>query len=169
MIILILAALVGVACGSDHSDHGADAAAGNQEEQSSDPQGDEHGGHGEATSYGAPASPEDADRKVKVAAHDDFSYDPESIEVEEGEVVTFVVTNGGKIAHEFVLGDDSAHKSHAEEMADGHGNHGAGALSLDPGETGELTWHFSEAGEYSFACHLPGHYEAGMVGSITVE
>lgn len=27
---------------------------------------------------------------------------------------------------------------------------------------------FGEAGTFSYACHVPGHYEAGMVGTITV-
>lgn len=37
-----------------------------------------------------------------------------------------------------------------------------------PGRTGEIVWHFNRAGEFDFACLIPGHHEAGMVGRIKV-
>jgi uncharacterized cupredoxin-like copper-binding protein len=37
-----------------------------------------------------------------------------------------------------------------------------------PGKRGEIVWQFNRAGEFDFACLLPGHYEAGMVGKIKV-
>jgi uncharacterized cupredoxin-like copper-binding protein len=30
-------------------------------------------------------------------------------------------------------------------------------------------WQFTQAGESAFACLQPGHYEAGMVGKVSVE
>lgn len=39
---------------------------------------------------------------------------------------------------------------------------------LEPGETKELAWKFSEEGEFLYGCHFPGHYEAGMVGAVAV-
>jgi uncharacterized cupredoxin-like copper-binding protein len=39
---------------------------------------------------------------------------------------------------------------------------------LAPGETGELAWTFTEPGRYQFACHIPGHVEAGMVIAVAV-
>lgn len=42
------------------------------------------------------------------------------------------------------------------------------AVVLDPGETKEVTWKFTVAGTFLIGCHQPGHYDAGMVGSITV-
>lgn len=35
---------------------------------------------------------------------------------------------------------------------------------VKPGEAGEIIWQFSKAGEYVFACLMPGHLEAGMAG-----
>jgi uncharacterized cupredoxin-like copper-binding protein len=35
------------------------------------------------------------------------------------------------------------------------------SLSLAPGETKRLTWRFGAAGTLEFACHEPGHYDAG--------
>ena len=37
-----------------------------------------------------------------------------------------------------------------------------------PGKRGEMVWTFNRSGEFDFACLLPGHYEAGMVGKIRV-
>jgi len=35
-------------------------------------------------------------------------------------------------------------------------------------ETRSLTYTFDGPGPYAFACHAPGHYEAGMLGTIAV-
>jgi uncharacterized cupredoxin-like copper-binding protein len=38
---------------------------------------------------------------------------------------------------------------------------------LEPGERAEVIWRFpDEATEVGFACNVPGHREAGMVGNI---
>lgn len=41
-------------------------------------------------------------------------------------------------------------------------------VTLDPGKSGELVWRFTRAGTFSFACLIPGHFEAGMVGKAIV-
>jgi hypothetical protein len=41
-------------------------------------------------------------------------------------------------------------------------------ISLAPGQRGELVVHFAEATRLQIACLVPGHYEAGMRGSLTV-
>jgi len=42
------------------------------------------------------------------------------------------------------------------------------AISLEPGETKEIIWRFGKRGKVEIACHLPGHYEAGMRAIVTV-
>lgn len=42
------------------------------------------------------------------------------------------------------------------------------SVLLDPGAHGELIWTFSEPTELEFACNVPGHYQSGMVGKLTV-
>lgn len=46
------------------------------------------------------------------------------------------------------------------------------ALLLEPGESGEVTWRFdtlpAEKVVLQFACNVPGHYEAGMVGKFRI-
>ena len=39
---------------------------------------------------------------------------------------------------------------------------------VSPGKTDEIVWHFTKAGEFFYACLLPGHLEAGMIGKIVV-
>lgn len=109
-------------------------------------------------------------RTIEITARDDLSYDPASIEVDAGEIVRFVVTNAGESEHEFVVGDLEMQELAEEQAIEGmHGHVEAMAsLALEPGETAEATLTFDEAGEFLFACHLTGHYDGGMVGTITV-
>ena len=123
----------------------------------------------EGTVPGDAAERSDATRQIVVDASDDLRFDPASIEVQVGEVVTFVVRNTGKIDHEFVLGDEAYQDMHEAEMEGGNDMMEMGnAITVAPGEARELTWRFEDAGEVLYGCHEPGHYEGGMVGSIEV-
>ena len=42
------------------------------------------------------------------------------------------------------------------------------AVEVEPGKRGELVWRFTKAGSFSFGCLIPGHFEAGMIGKLTV-
>ncbi len=48
---------------------------------------------------------------------------------------------------------------------EGHPNR----VLVDPGETKELTWTFSQDTELEFACNLPGRYDSGMMGHLKIE
>ncbi len=43
----------------------------------------------------------------------------------------------------------------------------ANSVLLEPGQTARVTWTFGEKSEPGFACNVPGHRAAGMVGDIT--
>lgn len=164
-------------CGSDGGESD-DAAAADQTAANGgmemDENHDDEGEHAEFA-FGEPADAADADREIEVEAHDDLTYDPAAIEVRTGETITFTVTNTGEAVHEFTLGDEVLQDDHEQEMAEMleegetmmHDD--PNMLSLDPGETGELTWHFTHDGEVLYGCHQPGHYAGGMVGSIDVQ
>jgi len=82
--------------------------------------------------------------------------------VPAGKPVRFAIVNDGKVDHEFVIEKVGAVN---QPLTDG----GKTALVLlKPGASGYLDWTFAEAGEYQIGCHLPGHYEAGMVARLTV-
>lgn len=82
----------------------------------------------------------------------------------------FIVTNAGTQKHEFAIGDAEEHRQHAELMKEMlNMKHDEGnAVTLEPGETKELIWRFGKPGNVEIACHIPGHYEAGMHGIVTV-
>lgn len=112
-----------------------------------------------------------ADRTITVDANDQMQFAPGDITVEAGETIAFVVTNSGNIEHEFVLGDEEVQNEHEAGMETSAGGEHADvnyAVSVEPGETRTLVHTFDEEGELLYGCHVPGHYAAGMVGSIAV-
>lgn len=42
------------------------------------------------------------------------------------------------------------------------------SVLVGPGETAELIWTFTDATGLEFACNIPGHYQAGMVGKVAI-
>lgn len=109
-------------------------------------------------------------RTVEIRALDTNRFEPSSLTAEAGEKIRFVVTNSGRLAHEFVLGDEDVQAAHEEQMGEmGHMQEEAlAALELKAGETKEATVTLESAGTVLFGCHEPGHYQAGMVGTISV-
>jgi uncharacterized cupredoxin-like copper-binding protein len=43
------------------------------------------------------------------------------------------------------------------------------SVLVEPGQTKELTWKFTKQTTLEFACNMPGHYEAGMVGKVNFQ
>jgi uncharacterized cupredoxin-like copper-binding protein len=124
---------------------------------------------GDKVTFGSPADPSQATRTVPVALLDTLRFDPATIEVLEGETITFAVSNPGKAVHEFTLGDSKLQDDHAEEMAaTPMTSDTPNSVVVNPGETENLTWKFTERGELLYGCHQAGHYGGGMKGTITV-
>ncbi len=69
-----------------------------------------------------------------------------------------------------VIGSMTELKEHAEMMRNMPGMQHAEAnmITLKPGQRGGLVWKFDQPGSVDFACLVPGHLEAGMVGKVTV-
>ena len=42
-------------------------------------------------------------------------------------------------------------------------------VMIPAGQSAELTWTFSQNTGLEFACNIPGHYQAGMVGAVEVK
>ena len=146
-----------------------------------------HEHHEHKIEWGAPAEADNVSRTIEVEMGDIW-FKPESINIKAGETVRFVVTNSGQLIHEFNIGTSHTHAEHKKEMADmmAHGamtathlnhdkmEHGGmkhddpNSVLLETGQQAELIWTFSKPVELEFACNVPGHYEAGMVGPLTV-
>ncbi|MCI0911046.1 cupredoxin domain-containing protein [Pseudomonas putida] len=146
---------------------------------------------GKSFAFGEPAPAAKATRTVEVVLKD-IAFEPANLHVKAGETVRFVLINEGKLPHEFNLGDKAMHAQHQKEMiamqgklftagmnheGTGHGqvDHGAhghdagNTVLVQPGQRAELTWTFRQSAPIEFACNVPGHYQAGMVGPLTIE
>jgi len=133
--------------------------------------GDHTGGHGSADAIGRAGNPENVIRTITIDMSDSMRFTPSTMTVKQGETIRFIVSNSGKLQHEMVLGTENELKEHYEvmkkypEMEHADDN----MVTVQPGKTGEIIWHFTKAGSVSFACLLPGHYEAGMKGAVKVK
>lgn len=109
-------------------------------------------------------------RTIAIQLSDDMRFTPNKIEVKQGETIRFVLTNAGQVMHEYVLGTKPVLEEHAALMKRfPNMEHDEPYMAhVAPGKKGEIIWTFNQAGDFDFACLLPGHYEAGMVGTLTV-
>lgn len=125
----------------------------------------------EDTPFGREGDPARATRTIRVHMSDAMRFTPAHITVKRGETVRLVATNNGRVLHEMVLGTPEELKKHAEMMRkfpdmehdEPHMAH------VQPGKSGEIVWQFTRAGEFEFACLIPRHFEAGMVGKVMVK
>lgn len=94
-----------------------------------------------------PASPPPAAAEYSVSATE-FAFDPGEFEVPAGSEVNITLVNGGTIEHDFVIDalDLVVHANVGETVS--------GTVTIP-------------AGTYDFYCSIPGHKQAGMVGTLT--
>ena len=104
--------------------------------------------HGDDGHSGASAVAEDA-RRIQVTAAD-MSFDPDEITAGAGEDLAIVLTSED-LLHDFTIDELDAH------------------VAADRGETATGGFTADEAGTYTYYCSVPGHREAGMEGTLTVE
>ena len=140
-------------------------AAGTHGDGHSDSNTDAHG-KTHTSPIGDPASYSPENRQVEVALDDKmrFYFTPAMETLKEGEAVTFIIRNEGKIDHEFSIGTADEQKSHMEMMKQMPDmvHHDNTTVSLSPGAEAEMNWRFAGNEEVVFSCNIPGHYEAGM-------
>jgi uncharacterized cupredoxin-like copper-binding protein len=126
----------------------------------------EHGMLGYIQLFG-PGAPtigtKDNPRVVWMNMDDTLKFMPDSVSVAKGETIRFVLTNSGKVTHEFQVGPA---EMVAADSVDGVLN--VEKDELDAGSTHAVDYTFSGTGPYAYACHEPGHYEAGMKGVIVL-
>jgi uncharacterized cupredoxin-like copper-binding protein len=149
--IVILAAPVAAGCGSadDNRDGGQAAAPA-------------------PTTTQTTTQPPAASRALTIRMTE-FAFDPKDATAKAGRV-TITAPNDGRVVHELVLlrtdedpatlpkkGDEVDESTSVGEIAD-----------VEPGSTKKATFKLAP-GTYAMVCALPGHYEGGMYGSLTVE
>jgi uncharacterized cupredoxin-like copper-binding protein len=117
---------------------------------------------------GGANEPATANLEVEVR---DFEFVPNSYTVPAGAAVNLTLINNGTQKHEWVLfekdfslGPDDSFGEEAEEHIFWEGE------VEEPGT--QATFNFTapdEPGDYQVVCGVPGHYEAGMKATFTVQ
>jgi uncharacterized cupredoxin-like copper-binding protein len=124
----------------------------------------------EQKAWGIAGDAKSVKRTVEFRMSDAMRFTPDRIDVRQGETVKFVLRNHGKLMHEFVIGTKQELDEHAALMVKFPDmEHDEPYMAhVAPGKTGTVIWNFNRAGEFDFACLIAGHYQAGMVGRISV-
>ncbi len=147
-----------VACGSESPNDPSPVSA------------DESGGNDLATMP--------VERELSVAMRD-IAFEPAELTGPAGEVIEISFRNEGALLHDFTIDGMDAD---VMEMMSGSGagvdmhmddDHDAAAramhLALDAGQEGRMRMRVHEPGTYTYYCTVPGHREAGMVGTLTID
>ena len=122
------------------------------------------------TPFGREGDPRKVKRVITIEMSDAMRFFPDQIRVKKGQTIRFVVRNGGQLPHEMVLGTMDDLKKHAAlmkqnvEMDPGDAN----VAHVEPGAAGRIVWQFTRAGEFYYGCLVPGHFDAGMIGTVVV-
>ena len=107
-----------------------------------------------------------------------FAFTPDVIEAQVGDVIEIAIQNVEAVLHDFTIDridadlhvsylggtGEHAHAGEMEmeaEMADLH-------FALTEPGSGVVHIKVYEPGEYVFYCSVPGHREAGMVGTLII-
>ena len=124
----------------------------------------------EQKDWGIAGDAKAAKRTIEVSMLDTMKFSPDKIDVKVGDTVKFIVKNSGQQLHEFVIGTKKENDEHAALMVKfPNMEHDEPFMAhVAPGKTGEIVWRFNKVGNFDFACLMAGHYQAGMIGKITV-
>ena len=120
--------------------------------------------------FGRQGDPRKVKRVISIDMSDTMRFFPSEVSVKRGDTVRFEVRNIGELPHEMVIGTMDDLKKHAAHMKkNGEMHHAdANAAHAAPGTSAQITWQFTKPGEFYYACLVPGHFDAGMIGTIVV-
>jgi P-type Cu+ transporter len=123
-----------------------------------------------AATMGAPmAETRPVDLTIALSTTDALRFTPDQLDVQAGETVAFEITNSGVLPHEFFVGTPAQQQAHEAAMSSGVSmGEEPGAVDVPAGTTARLVYTFAQPGTLEYGCHVPGHYAAGMRGTITI-
>ena len=131
-------------------------------------------------------------RTIEIKMYDNY-FEPNVLNIKKGETIKFIVKNYGELVHEFNIATKEMHIKHQPEMmkmveheilladridkekkkemakkdhsmAHSHSN----SVLLEPNEIGEIIWKFNTDANLEVACNVPGHYQDGMIGTVSL-
>ena len=131
-------------------------------------------GHDGSFSAGEPGDAKKPARIVQVTMSESdgkMTFTPDKVEVRKDEQIKFVLRNNGELDHEFILATTADNLKHAEAMKKNPDmeHDDPKGTRLAPKKTGEIVWKFTMRGTFEYSCLIPGHREAGMIGTVIVK
>ena len=134
----------------------------------------------------------EVNRTIEIKMYDNY-FEPNVLNIKKGETIKFIVYNYGELVHEFNIATKEMHIKHQPEMmkmveheilladridkekmkemakkdhsmAHSHSN----SVLLEPNEIGEIIWKFSTTANLEAACNVPGHYQDGMIVTVSL-
>ena len=160
-----------VATDDDHDDD-ADAHEDDADSHDDEDDADSHDDEADADHEDQSLFDETVAETIRVGMQD-ISFAPETITIEAGELVALDLDNTGNLPHDFTIERIDADHAYGETAeVDGHEAHGdefAMHHALEGGHASEMRLRVHEPGEYEFWCTVPGHREAGMIGTLIVQ
>ena len=176
-IALALGFSTSIPAGGMHADgHGHEQTA-NKTQHSGDHHGGDEGRHEggheghKKSAVGGPGKPGAVNRTFHVDLLDRMRFDfDQPLIIKRGDVVRFVVTNQGRIRHEFSIGNQTEQETHRKAMREMPDmmHDDPNAVTVDPDQTKTLIWRFDGKDDVVFACNIPGHSEAGMLAKTAL-
>jgi uncharacterized cupredoxin-like copper-binding protein len=94
-------------------------------------------------------------------------FEPERVTVTAGEPLTVTLRNDDPIEHEWIVGDEGVHERHRTGTEPFHDAIPT-EVTVPAFSTRVTTVTFDEPGLYQYICHLPGHEQYGMTGTLEV-
>lgn len=97
----------------------------------------------------------------------DFAYSPNRFVVPAGREISLDIVNNGAVLHNFILMKAGASPDHGFDETDEKNIYWK--IELVPGQSVSTSFTSpSEPGAYLIVCTTPGHYQAGMTGTLVV-
>ena len=104
-------------------------------------------------SGGTPAAP--ATQELTVKAQDALKFDPTALSAKAGQPIRLTLDNtGGQLVHDF-----SVTEGVSQPMT----------ITSQPGQKATGTFTLDKPGTYTYFCSQPGHEQAGMKGTLTLQ
>jgi uncharacterized cupredoxin-like copper-binding protein len=115
-------------------------------------------------------------RSANTSLSDTMRFTPDTLQFKRNSTVKLIYKNEGKILHEFVIGTKKELPAYAALMVkfpamahdESYMVHVPPGESGKSGKSGQISWTFNRTGNFELTCLIAGHYQAGMVGKITV-